>query len=63
MSEDLEKEIRTIHKQKGGRISKHLKAEFVELCQNDFNYSPDMGCGKCIYKHTVKLYDKYFNES
>jgi hypothetical protein len=60
MSEDLEKEIKQIYKQKGGRLSANLKTEFVVLCQDDFHYRPDMTCGKCIYKHVVKLYNKYF---
>ena len=59
MTEELQKEIRVIHKQKGGRLSKSLHKEFIQLCQEDFNYRPDVSCGKCIYKHVVKLYDKY----
>ena len=59
MSDELEIEVRIIHKQQGGRLSDGVKDEFVKLCQEDFNYRPDMGCGKCIYKHAVKLYDKY----
>ncbi len=59
MTEELEKEIRAIQKQKGGRLSKPLQEEFIQLCQEDFRYRPDVSCGKCIYKHVVKLYDKY----
>lgn len=59
MSDELEQQIRIIVKQKGGRLSPHLKPEFVKLCQQDFNYRPDTGCGKCIYKHAIKLHDKY----
>jgi hypothetical protein len=59
MSSDLEIEIRIIQKQQGGRLSKELEPEFIRLCQEDFNYRPDTGCGKCIYKHAVKLYNKY----
>ena len=59
MSDELEIEVRIIHKQQGGRLSDGVKDEFVKLCQEDFNYRPDMSCGKCIYKHAVKLYDKY----
>ena len=59
MTQELEEEIRIIYKQKAGRLKESLKPEFKTLCRNDFNYSPDMSCGKCIYKHAVKLYDKY----
>jgi hypothetical protein len=59
MSSDLEIEIRIIYKQQGGRLSKELETEFVKLCQEDFSYRPDLGCGKCIYKHAIKLYNKY----
>ena len=61
MSEELEKEITTMYKQECGGLSEHLKHEFVKLVRSDFNYNPDMECGKCIYKHAVKLYHKYFN--
>ena len=61
MTEELEKEIRAIQKQKGGRLSKPLHEEFIQLCQEDFRYRPDVSCGKCIYKHVVKLYNKYLN--
>ena len=60
MSEQLEKEIKQIYQQKAGRLSPNLKTEFVVLCQEDFHYRPDMSCGECIYKHVVKLYNKYF---
>ena len=33
MTEELEKEIRAIQKQKGGRLSKPLHEEFIQLCQ------------------------------
>ena len=59
MSEELEKEIRVMVKQGGGRLSQHLKPELQRLCQTDFNYRVDISCGKCIYKHSVKLFDKY----
>jgi hypothetical protein len=59
MSEELEQQIRVIVKQQGGGISPHLRAEFQRLCQEDFAYRPDITCGKCIYKHSVKLFDKY----
>ena len=60
MSEDLEGEIKKIHQQRGGRLSSNLKTEFALLCQADFHYRPDMTCGQCVYKHVVKLYNKYF---
>ncbi len=60
MTNELEVEVREMHKQKGGRLSRELKPEFIKLCREDFNANPDMECGKCIYKHVIKLYDKYF---
>ena len=60
MSEALRKNIEIIVKQSGGRLTDEVKQEFIQLCQQHFNYRPDMTCGKCIYKHAVKLYDKYF---
>lgn len=60
MSEELEKRIRAIYNMKGGRLNPSLYKEFIELCQEDFKYRPDVSCGKCIYKHVVKLYNKYF---
>lgn len=59
MSEELEKRIRAIYNMKGGRLDTKFYAEFIELCQENFRYRPDMSCGKCIYKHAVKLYNKY----
>jgi hypothetical protein len=60
MTNELEVEVRTMQKQKGGRLSESLKPEFIQLCRDNFNVNPDMECGKCIYKHIIKLYDKYF---
>ena len=59
MSEELEQQIRVIVKQQGGGISPHLRAEFQRLCQEDFAYRIDKSCGMCIYKYSVKLFDKY----
>ena len=59
MSEALRKNIEIIVKQSGGRLADEVKQEFIQLCQQNFNYRPDMTCGKCIYKHAVKLYDKF----
>jgi hypothetical protein len=59
MTQELEEEIRIIYKQKAGSLKESLKPEFKNLCREDFNFSVDMSCGKCIYKHAVKLYDKY----
>ena len=59
MSEELETRIRAIYNMKGGRLDPKFYAEFIELCQEDFRYRPDVSCGKCIYKHVVKLYNKY----
>ena len=60
MSEELETRIKAIYNMKGGRLDPSLYNEFIELCQQDFRYRPDVSCGKCIYKHAVKLYNKYF---
>ena len=60
MSEELEIRIRAIYNMKGGRLDPSLYNEFIVLCQENFRYRPDVSCGKCIYKHVVKLYDKYF---
>ena len=62
MTKELEVEITKMYKQQGGRLSKELKPEFIKLCREDFNSNPDMECGKCIYKHIVKLYYKYITE-
>jgi|GEM_PF-3668550 len=62
MTKELKGEIITMYKQQGGRLSRELKPEFVKLCREDFNYNPDMECGKCIYKHVLKLYYKYITE-
>ena len=59
MSEGLCLNISVIVKQKGGSLDEANRSEFKRLCQQDFNYSPDMSCGKCIYKHAVKLHSKY----
>ena len=59
MTNELSDEIRVIVKQQGGRLSEHLKPEFKKLCRESFQFSPDMDCGRCIYKHSVKLFDKY----
>ena len=59
MSEELETRIRAIYNMKGGRLDPSLYNEFIELCQENFRYRPDVSCGKCIYKHVVKLYNKY----
>lgn len=58
MSEELILNLCLIVKQKGGGLDKALYSEFKSLCQKEFNFSPDMSCGRCIYKHVVKLYDK-----
>ena len=60
MTENLRDNIITMVKQEGGRLDPALKPEFIKLCQQDFNYRPDASCGKCIYKHVLKLYFKYF---
>ena len=60
MSDELEKRIRAIYNMKGGRLDPKFYNEFIELCQENFRYRPDVSCGKCIYKHVVKLYNKYF---
>lgn len=57
MSEELRKNIEVIVKQEGGRLDDEVQKEFIQLCQHHFNYRPDMTCGKCIYKHAVKLYN------
>lgn len=59
MSEELAENIKRIHKQKGGALKPNVKTEFVVLCQEHFRYRPDVSCGKCIYKHAIKLYDKF----
>jgi len=59
MSEELKNEIRVIVKQQSGVVSPHLLNEMQVLCQNDFNYRIDKTCGMCIYKYSVKLFDKY----
>jgi len=59
MSEELENEIRVIVKQQSGVVSPHLLKELQLLSQEDFNYRVDISCGKCIYKYSVKLFDKY----
>lgn len=59
MTDELRDNIITIVKQDGGKLNTDLHPEFVKLCQQDFNYRPDTGCGKCIYKHVLKLYFKY----
>tara|TARA_R110000868_G_scaffold265626_2_gene524526 strand:+ start:138 stop:323 length:186 start_codon:yes stop_codon:yes gene_type:complete len=59
MTNELTNEIQVIVKQQGGRLSEHLKPEFIKLCQETFQYRPDMDCGKCIYKHSVKLYNQF----
>lgn len=62
MTKELEVEVTKMYKQQGGRLSRELKPEFVKLCRENFNYNPDMECGKCIYKHVLKLYYKYIKE-
>ena len=59
MTAELENEIRVIVKQQSGVVSPHLLKEMQVLCQDDFNYRIDTSCGKCIYKYSVKLFDKY----
>jgi hypothetical protein len=59
MTSQLEDNIVLMVKQGGGRLDGSLIAEFTKLCQDDFNYRPDTSCGKCIYKHALKLYFKY----
>jgi len=59
MTKELEERIRAIYNMKGGQLDPKFFKEFIELCQENFNYRPDISCGKCIYKHVVKLYDKY----
>jgi hypothetical protein len=65
MSEELVLNLCLIVKQKGGGLDKALHSEFKKLCQNELNYNPDMSCGKCIYKHSLKLHEKLIvgNES
>ena len=58
MTKELEDNITVMVKQGGGRLEQSLRPEFKKLCQDELNYSPDMECGKCIYKHAVKLYSK-----
>ena len=62
MSEELEQQIRVMIRQQGGAISPHLLKEFQRLCQDTFNYRPNIECGECIYKHSVKLYNKFLSE-
>jgi len=63
MTKELEDNIIVMVKQGGGRLEQSLRPEFKKLCQEELSYNPDMECGKCIYKHAVKLYNKYINES
>ena len=59
MTKELEERILAIYNMKGGQLNAKFFEEFIRLCQENFNYRPDISCGKCIYKHVVKLYDKY----
>ena len=59
MTKELESRIRAIYNMKGGQLDPKFFNEFIELCQENFNYRPDISCGKCIYKHVVKLYEKF----
>ena len=45
MSEELETRIRAIYNMKGGRLDPSLYNEFIELCQENFRYRPDVSCG------------------
>ena len=53
MSEELENRVRAIYNMKGGRLDPKFYKEFIELCQENFRYRPDVSCGKCIYKHVL----------
>jgi hypothetical protein len=58
MTDELVFNLCLIVKQKSGGLETALYSEFKKLCQKEFNFSPDMSCGRCIYKHAVKLHDK-----
>jgi len=55
MSDELRKEIIEIHLNQAGHIQN--QKEFISLCQELYNYRPDMSCGSCVMKHVKKLYN------
>lgn len=57
MSEELEQVIKQSIQSQSGHIPDSLQLEFVSLCQNIYNYRPNMSCGKCIFKYINKLYN------
>lgn len=57
MSPELETSLRLTYRSKSGRLPSYLKEEFIQLCRTTLNANPDMECGKCVYKHMVRLHD------
>jgi ArsR family metal-binding transcriptional regulator len=57
MSEELEQVIKQSIKGQSGILPNHLELEFVSLCQDIYNYRPNMSCGKCIFKYINKIYN------
>lgn len=58
MSEELNLNLCLIVKQKGGGLDRALYPEFKALCREELNFSPDMGCGRCIYRQAKRLHEK-----
>lgn len=57
MSPELETSLRLTYRQQSGRLSPYLKTEFIQLCRATLNANPDMECGKCVYRHMIRLHD------
>ena len=59
MTQELKDTLTILHKDKSGSLDGLVRAEFITLVRDRFNYNPDMSCRKCIFKYVDKLYNDF----